>query len=274
MALALATAACSTPATTDALVFDVPSSTGTKDAGLKFTKDATDLGEPDTGAAEDTPADESADIPDDVAPDEGPDVQEPEDIQPEDVPCVPKCGIHVCGDNGCGGSCGECTDKQMCSVGKCVTDPKLGCAGLDLPVNWKGTFQGDMTFSVLGLIPAESTTKGSLEFSIKCLNSKFLVNGIMSGTASKLNPFSLNVTGTYDPATKKIDAVMLDGEATVFFVVQYFFGGTLVGELDATNTFNGNWQMSTTSMKLLGSGTAGQIVPLTGNGTWTATGGP
>jgi len=43
-------------------------------------------------------------------------------------PCVPNCGKKTCGDNGCGGSCGKCTDKQYCSAqGQCVCAPQ--CAG-------------------------------------------------------------------------------------------------------------------------------------------------
>ena len=242
------------------------------DVALKFYTDSADAS--DIGSDAEDATDTTDALADDVLPPvdtaTAPDVP---DVAP-DVQCEPICGIHVCGDDGCGGTCGTCDAKTICSVGKCITDPKLGCAGLSLPPNWKGTFAGDMTFSILGLIPTNTSSKGDLAFSITCLNSKFLVNGTMSGTASKLNPFSLKISGTYDPTTKKVDATMSAGDVTVFFVVEYFFGGTILGTLDATNTFNGTWVMATTNMKLLGSATAGQIVPLTGAGTWTATGGP
>lgn len=38
-------------------------------------------------------------------------------------PCVPTCGVAVCGDDGCGGSCGECADSQSCSTGQCIAEP-------------------------------------------------------------------------------------------------------------------------------------------------------
>lgn len=37
--------------------------------------------------------------------------------------CAPSCGGRVCGDDGCGGSCGTCSGGQTCSGGKCVTPP-------------------------------------------------------------------------------------------------------------------------------------------------------
>jgi hypothetical protein len=37
--------------------------------------------------------------------------------------CTPTCGTAVCGDNGCGGSCGECTSGDRCEAGRCVSDP-------------------------------------------------------------------------------------------------------------------------------------------------------
>ena len=43
----------------------------------------------------------------------------------ECVPCVPDCGANVCGDDGCGGSCGECGDGGTCLGGACHSGP--GC---------------------------------------------------------------------------------------------------------------------------------------------------
>ena len=34
--------------------------------------------------------------------------------------CVPACEGRVCGPNGCGGSCGECTGDRVCDEGACV----------------------------------------------------------------------------------------------------------------------------------------------------------
>jgi hypothetical protein len=35
-------------------------------------------------------------------------------------PCVPDCAGKVCGDDGCGGSCGTCTDLRTCQGGQCA----------------------------------------------------------------------------------------------------------------------------------------------------------
>jgi len=35
--------------------------------------------------------------------------------------CAPSCGSSVCGDDGCGGSCGSCGINEECQAGQCVT---------------------------------------------------------------------------------------------------------------------------------------------------------
>jgi hypothetical protein len=43
---------------------------------------------------------------------------------PPPTPCTPRCGRKVCGDDGCGGSCGSCAAGQFCASGTCCTpDP-------------------------------------------------------------------------------------------------------------------------------------------------------
>lgn len=39
----------------------------------------------------------------------------------EPAPCVPQCTDAVCGDDGCGGTCGTCPDGEACSEGACTT---------------------------------------------------------------------------------------------------------------------------------------------------------
>ncbi|MEC9072628.1 MAG: agmatine deiminase family protein [Myxococcota bacterium] len=45
-------------------------------------------------------------------------VDKPEDEPPSQ--CTPACGGRVCGEDGCGGSCGACLDGTTCSNGQCV----------------------------------------------------------------------------------------------------------------------------------------------------------
>lgn len=46
--------------------------------------------------------------------------------------CVPVCGAAVCGDDGCGGSCGGCPPAEACSGGACVatSDPAQATTAL------------------------------------------------------------------------------------------------------------------------------------------------
>jgi hypothetical protein len=55
------------------------------------------------------------------------------------VACTPVCGSWVCGDDGCGGSCGACPSGKQCSNGQCVAGGSsntacsnclAGCQGL------------------------------------------------------------------------------------------------------------------------------------------------
>lgn len=42
-------------------------------------------------------------------------------------PCVPNCTNKICGDNGCGGICGYCSENEQCYLGQCIkygTDDK------------------------------------------------------------------------------------------------------------------------------------------------------
>ncbi|MGI5864306.1 MAG: hypothetical protein ACOX6T_19940 [Myxococcales bacterium] len=43
--------------------------------------------------------------------------------EPDPPPCVPACGEKVCGDDECGGSCGECGSEYDCIAGACVWRP-------------------------------------------------------------------------------------------------------------------------------------------------------
>ena len=50
---------------------------------------------------------------------------------PPSATCTPKCGRKQCGDDGCGGSCGNCAAGQHCTSGTCCTPepPAVTCAG-------------------------------------------------------------------------------------------------------------------------------------------------
>lgn len=44
-------------------------------------------------------------------------------------PCAPSCGERVCGDDGCGESCGECAENETCVAGLCTSDAPTCAAG-------------------------------------------------------------------------------------------------------------------------------------------------
>jgi len=52
---------------------------------------------------------------------------------PPPPPCVPACNGKVCGDNGCGGSCGTCESGGTCQSGQCVCLAERICGEVCCP---------------------------------------------------------------------------------------------------------------------------------------------
>jgi len=69
--------------------------------------------------------------------------------------CTPECGGQACGDDGCGGTCGECVGTQVCSPdgSACLASPAaLPCP----PVGPYGTEAGDIVANV-ALVDCDGT---------------------------------------------------------------------------------------------------------------------
>jgi hypothetical protein len=70
--------------------------------------------------------------------DSGPDLNTTADLAPQDLgnpekdtgPCFPSCGTKICGDDGCGGSCGPCGEGEVCLMaGSCAPTPNQPSPG-------------------------------------------------------------------------------------------------------------------------------------------------
>jgi len=72
--------------------------------------------------------------------------------------CQPDCADKVCGDDGCGGSCGECSENQQCEQGLCVTPAPtcLWSSGL-------GGGQGDFGHAVAAGVDGSVYVAGVIE---------------------------------------------------------------------------------------------------------------
>jgi hypothetical protein len=53
--------------------------------------------------------------------------------------CTPSCAGKVCGDDGCGGSCGTCGPTQLCAQSQCVVGQGTCDPGQDICVNFEHT---------------------------------------------------------------------------------------------------------------------------------------
>lgn len=135
---------------------------------------------------------------------------------------------------------------------------KSDCEELGIADDWKGTFTGmvehDLTIPEnFGTVPDEAlAVAGELSFSIQCVDSKFQVDGILDGFAdfgSEKYPFTLNLKGYYNPATKKLSADIVDGKVLILVVEVYFegdFAGELQTDADGNDSFTGSWAAEAT----------------------------
>lgn len=53
----------------------------------------------------------------------------PDTVTENETPCTPDCGGRLCGDDGCGGSCGTCPSWESCQGGGCAAREVLVPAG-------------------------------------------------------------------------------------------------------------------------------------------------
>lgn len=75
--------------------------------------------------------------------------------------CTPSCADRECGDDGCGGSCGTCSFDESCSFGSCVTECTASCDGRECGDDGCGgscgTCSFDETCSTFGTCVADCT---------------------------------------------------------------------------------------------------------------------
>jgi hypothetical protein len=84
--------------------------------------------------------------------------------------CTPECAGKVCGDNGCGGSCGDCDAASGCTpTGSCKLANSDGTCSKPRPLavvlgsNMAQTITGDTTSGVHKLIPTCNSTSTAVE---------------------------------------------------------------------------------------------------------------
>src|SRR5215472_11728885 len=98
-----------------AAVFEVACSSGSGDSSVLAH---------DAGSDSTTPPQDATPPPQDGNPPPQDSSAPPQDataIPDADVRCIPSCGHHNCGDDGCGGSCGTCPSGLACNGGYCGT---------------------------------------------------------------------------------------------------------------------------------------------------------
>jgi hypothetical protein len=64
--------------------------------------------------------------------------------------CRPDCRNRRCGEDGCGGTCGDCPAGQSCHRDRCVKRPKDPCAALR--GTWVGTMSLNLIYTLRGTV--------------------------------------------------------------------------------------------------------------------------
>lgn len=88
--------------------------------------------------------------------------------------CTPSCSGKVCGDDGCGGSCGSCKSTETCSSGACVAKPAMDSGtpveDSGAPVTDSGTVEMPDAFvgPDASSIVDDDTPRGDVEGSCGC----------------------------------------------------------------------------------------------------------
>lgn len=239
--------------------------TGTPDATADVTTDAQSI-----DAADVTPDLEPVEIVEDVPKDEGaPEPEIIEDSGPETVEDTVDA-VDVASEEDAADSADTATDTTGDTIGELPTD---NCGDLGIEPHWIGSWTGDIDYDVdsAGLLYPEQgtlTVYGTLGFSISCLDSKFIVQGVMAGEAEvpgfEAVPFELNLSGYYNPETGALNAEITDGAVVIANAIVICFIGDFDGMHDQ-GTFTGTWGGDAT-----GTNTPAIIGVASGSGDWTS----
>jgi general secretion pathway protein C len=102
--------------------------------------------------------------------------EKPASKSSSDPDCKPECDGKACGDDGCGGTCGECTDDEICNEGKCEA-------------NADGPEESELNVELIGTI-ASPTNPGARFANIKADGSIEMVtvgSDILDGKATVID---------------------------------------------------------------------------------------
>jgi hypothetical protein len=99
----------------------------------------------------------------------------------EQAPCVPQCGDRLCGDNGCGGTCGLCASGLECNAGQCRCPAGKDLCGADC-------FNTQTSLKHCGECGNACATGQACESgACKCPSGQALCNGQCVSLATSLN---------------------------------------------------------------------------------------
>ena len=150
-----------------------------------------------------------------------PEAEDTTDVKvPADTECVPVCGEKVCGDDGCGGSCGECEEGQTCG-------PDGTCYAECVEPEWSDMVLRINTMAV-NLDNAEGNALDIDDDPLTCAPAPCDngLNNSLGGLVAELDPMVAQMSD-FESANAAIASMMADGTITLLSEVVGFDGTTL-----------------------------------------------
>jgi hypothetical protein len=151
------------------------------------------------------------------------DVPEAEDLtdakDPADTVCAPVCGDKVCGDDGCGGLCGECEEGQTCGPdGACYAEcAEPEWSTMVLKINAMAVNLDNAEGNALDIDGDPDTCAPA-----PCENG---LNNSLGGLVAELDPMVAQMSD-FESANAAIEAMVADGTITMLNEFVGFDGTT------------------------------------------------
>ena len=156
--------------------------------------------------------------------------------------CAPQCTGKVCGDDGCGGTCGACPSSFVCVAGQCVCSPN--CAGKECGPDGCGGECG-LCAQVEDCEDGQCicTNDGGFESNDSCASAKPITAGVYNDLAicpgGDQDWYSIQV-GAGQTLTVETMFVHDSGDLDLYLYKQ----GNCVGYLDSASTSTDNEALS------------------------------
>ena len=158
--------------------------------------------------------------------------------------CVPDCTDRECGDDGCGGTCGECTGTETCELGECLDQdpPRDERALLTERVGYGSKTTGGLDGTTCHVTNRNDSGAGSLRACTQTSGARWIVFDIDGAVYLKSNiqvPSNTTIDGRGRTVRIQGSGLNLSGVSNVLLVNLIFERGNGGDDNDAITIRNG-----------------------------------